>query len=123
MNPILTHRAVLYAHDMEPITVLQLSDAAHNHLGSHGQVTIPVMGPVQLFRIDESPSAQFRTVRITAEVLRKGDKKHMMLFTHDEESALLLKSAFLPGQQRAVQDREARAFGLGFLDALNRLGT
>lgn len=123
MTPQLGYRAVLYSHDMEPITVLQLTDTAYNYLTFYGQVTLAVMEPVQPFVRDAPPTQSFRKVHITAELLRKGDKKHLMLFTHDEESAMLLQSAFLPGQQRVVQEREAAAFGRGFLFALGKLGS
>ena len=45
-----------------------------------------------------------------------------MLFTDDEEAALLLKSELLPGQHKDVQSRERSAFAQGFMDALNMLG-
>lgn len=45
-----------------------------------------------------------------------------MLFTHDEETALQMKAAFLPGQQGAMQDMQRIAFAYGFLTALRKLG-
>jgi hypothetical protein len=61
-------------------------------------------------------------VEITAEVLRRGNHQTLMLFTRNEEAALLLKSDLLPGQQRDVQDREKQALVKGFMRALNALG-
>lgn len=125
MSPQLSHRAVLYTYDMEPITVLQLSAAAHNYLTFHGSVTLPVLEPIPTFVYTGVPDMNhtMRTVHIRAELLRMWEKKHLMLFTHDEESALLLKSAFLPGQQGAVRDLQNKAFARGFLHALERLGS
>ena len=53
--------------------------------------------------------------------IRRG-QEYMMLVTRDEENALLLKCAFLPGQQAGLQERERTAFTRGFLDALARVG-
>lgn len=57
-----------------------------------------------------------------AQRLRFRDMESLMLFTHDEETALQLKSAFLPGQLGAVQDLQQNAFAYGFLTALDKLG-
>jgi len=46
----------------------------------------------------------------------------MILFTHNEESALLLKSAFLPGQQAELKLRDRDAFARGVMRALEMLG-
>ena len=45
-----------------------------------------------------------------------------MLFTHDEETALQMKAAFLPGQLGAIQGMQRNAFAQGFLTALRKLG-
>ena len=49
-------------------------------------------------------------------------ERHMILFTHNEESALLLKSAFLPGQQAELKLRDRDAFARGVMRALEMLG-
>ena len=63
-----------------------------------------------------------KTVEIFAERIVRRGREHMMLFTRDEESALLLKCAFLPGQQAGLQKREREAFVRGFLEALANVG-
>lgn len=45
-----------------------------------------------------------------------------MLFTPDEENALLLRASFLPGQHNAVRNKERNAFAAGFLKALQEIG-
>ena len=55
---------------------------------------------------------------ITVEKFVRRGQTHWMLFTNDEESAMLLKSAFLPGQQKEVQMREQQAFAKGFWSAI-----
>ncbi len=119
-------RVVLYADDMEPITVIELSEVAARFLGKNGMVQLPVMLPPPTSALDAGPLQPWdhalRVVTIFAELLIRRDRPHMMLFTNDEESALLLKCAFLPGQQAGLQERERQAFARGFLDALTRVG-
>lgn len=45
-----------------------------------------------------------------------------MLFTADDESALLLKSVFLSGQQKEVATERQQAFNKGVINALNTIG-
>jgi len=125
MTPSLSHNSVLYTYDMEPITVIQLRPGTVEFLARHGHVTLavhPQMSTSYLYNCSAPAELKFHRVTIAAEVLRLRDKKHLMLFTHDEESALLLKSAFLPGQQREVQEVRKHGFAAGFLDALTRVG-
>lgn len=119
-------RAVLYAHDMEPITVIHLESWAWEFLRDHGSVRLAVIPPAQAFFDPDAMSAPTRgtnwIVHITAELLVRGKHRSLMLFTNDEEAALLLKSELLPGQHKDVQNRERSAFARGFMDALNMLG-
>ena len=114
-------RVVLYADDMEPITVIDLPEMAEGYLNKRGMVRLAVMLPPTLSVL----AAQYpperdgmKTVEIFAERIVRRGREHMMLFTRDEESALLLKCAFLPGQQAGLQERERDAFARGFLKAL-----
>lgn len=114
-------KAVLYTHDMEPITILNLDRWAVQFLTLQGQVEFAVMPPIQ---VAYQPSAipemlTISRVRITAEQFIRRGERHLMLFTYDEEQSLLLKSCFLPGQTGALREREREAWGKGFVDALH----
>lgn len=118
-------RVVLHAHDMEPITILELSSWACEFLERHRTVNLPVYRPASVRvppRDIVPPPETFWQVRITAEPLHRNGERHMMLFTHDEEQAMLLKSAFLPGQRWALKEIERDAFAKGFLEAFMKLG-
>lgn len=116
-------RTVLYAHDMEPITILELSGWKYDFLVKHGEIRLAVIPPVKITPVPwEVPlEEEYRAwqVRITAEQFYRNGIKHLMLFTHDEESALLLKAAFLPGQQWTLRDIEREAFAKGFMQAFD----
>lgn len=116
-------RVVLYAHDMEPITVLELSSWAYDFLKKHREVNLPCYSPIRTVPPSEADAfdQKFWQVHITAETLHRHGEQHMMLFTHNEEEALLLKAAFLPGQRSMLKEHERKAFANGFLLALSRL--
>lgn len=118
-------RVVLYADDMEPITVIDLPALAKGYLNERGMVRLAVQLPPMLSVLAAQQAPRFdgcKTVTIFAERFVRNGREHMMLFTRDEESALLLKCAFLPGQQAGLQERERTAFARGFLEALARVG-
>ena len=120
-------RVVLYAdQDMEPITVIELSEFAVDYLNQYKRATLPVFVPMKpSFISDEDQIINcdvLKQVNIYAETLIRKGRKYMMLFTQDEESALLLKSCFLPGQRSELNEVMKDEFAKGFLCALNRIG-
>jgi hypothetical protein len=117
-------RVVLYAHDFEPITVISLDPHAYARLHRGGTWQIAVMPPLRLrpYAPDQLIKPEpFPIVTITADVLRKGEHETLMLFTHDEEPALLLRSALLPGQRKDHRDDYLDGFRDGFLRAINSI--
>lgn len=117
-------RTVLYTEDMEPITVMELQPWAMEYLQKNGRVYFAVHRPMSVQALtaadfDRVPDCTVWQVCIRAEVFIRRGVEHMFLFTSDEEQALLLKSAFLPGQWGEVRERERQAWGKGFMDALN----
>jgi hypothetical protein len=108
---------VLYAEDMEPITILDLSRGLLECLRQNGVLTLAVPTPVSFLPYSADgniPAPNCKTVRVWCEKLRRNDVEHYMLFTADEEDALGLKSGILPGQRRDWQEQYER----GFSDAL-----
>lgn len=111
--------AVLYTHQLEPITVVDIPMWLWDRLAEGHPIFLEVMQPVPsnfLTADDVGPAP--KKVAIFGERLRRRNHETLMLFTGDEENALLLRSAFLPGQHGEVQNRECRAFAAGFLKAL-----
>lgn len=122
-KPRVDVRAVLYADDLEPITVLELPAFVRDHLERHGVVRLPVMEPVSYVGAPGLPrNDSMRVVEVWAERFARKGQSHLMLFTRNDENALLLRAAFLPGQRREMNDQRAQAFAKGFMDALMRLG-
>ena len=117
-------RAVLYTEDFEPITVLELPPAARALLEKLGHVQLQVLEVVTPWLEPRLGKAFYdgpKTVRIYAELADRGKCRHLMLFTPDDENALLLKSAFLPGQRKEVMNERADAFARGFLEAIRSI--
>lgn len=121
--PTLFPRAVLYTNDLEPITVIDLSPVAMHYLLKKGSAVLAVWEEFKFVPVDESTSMpKVRTVRIRAEEFRYRNARSLMLFTDDEEDALLMRAAFLPGQTKAKREVHANGFKAGFLAAIQALG-
>jgi len=123
-------RAVLYAHDLEPITVVDISASLWQMLIKGQAVRLPVRENLRLGPPDFTYSCpgtfQMKTVDIYGIPIHVRDSRGLMLFTYNEEHAMLLKSELLPGQHKDVQERVRRredaAFARGFLTALSNFG-
>lgn len=109
-------RCVIYSLDFEPITVIALDRWCLDHLQQHNRVSLQAIEepPMQMPDPDEEITVSLRVVRLEAIWITRGDRRRFpVLFTSDEESALLLKSTFLAGQQRALQQECHTAFVRG----------
>jgi len=117
-------RVVIYdAEDMEPITVIKLDDRWVQMLKQGREVTMAVTPLLPTSYLEEpldwERTYQISRCRLRFERIMKGDKLMMWICTTvDGESALLLRSVFLPGQQSAVADERERAFRKGLGAAL-----
>ena len=117
-------RAVLYSYDLEPITIIDAPLRAIDHLRKHGivRIDVPTYQRVIPSNLAAPVDCEFKVVTIRSEKFVFGDQETLMLFTHDEETALQMKATFLPGQLGAIQDLQRNAFAYGFLTALRKLG-
>lgn len=122
-------RVVVYdAEDMEPITVIQLPGHMREYLneildGCRGpEITFPLQRPFSAadFVAKEPPALTMALyVRLKFEPIWKGKGLLMWLCTtRDGETALLLKSVFLPGQQRELNQQREDAFMAGLFAAM-----
>lgn len=116
-------RIVIYATDLEPITVVELSAGTVDFIKRTGEIRLVVMPPAATGPGGAAPTLGGNGViiQLYAEIIRFAQGDIVMLFTRQEEAALRLKAAFLPGQYGAVQRREAEAFRHGVISALQRL--
>ncbi len=117
-------RAVLYAYDMEPITVLELDEITMAYLEKREMVSIvawPEITPESVYCDPKEPikPPYLREVTICAEFFYRRGERHMFLFTQDEDSALILRSVFLPGQRSNLRKVEQAAMAKGFMKALS----
>jgi hypothetical protein len=112
-------QAVLYTHALEPITVVDIPIWLWDRLLAGEVIRLAVQEPPKLVPSFESVvNTKLRIVNIFGERIRRREHEALMLFTSDEESALILKADFLPGQRGELQSRERRAFAKGFIKAL-----
>ena len=117
-------RHVIYAYDWEPITVVELSEFAADELAQRRRVVLPAPTALPEYVPETAPLYTVeRTIRLEATTFMADGRQQMVLRTEDEESALLLKAAFLPGQRAALKEHERAALARGFLTALSKYGT
>jgi hypothetical protein len=111
--------AVLYTHQLEPITVVDIPMWLWERLAQGQTIRLAVMEPTRLVPTDGAPAySPLKMVEIFGERIHRSEHETLMLFTSDEENALLLKAEFLPGQRGELRNRERGAFAAGLLKAL-----
>lgn len=113
-------RAVLYTYDLQPITVLEVPEWARERIErcESFRMYVPERPIRDYGRVDSPTTAEMRIVRIHTELMRRNGWNHPILFTEDEESALLLRAAFLPGQLGELQKQNQDYFSKGFWSAI-----
>lgn len=120
-------RCVLYTDDMIPITVVDIPQFLLERLHRREHVRLPIIETLStaelavnslLDSVMRPREIPLSCVEVWSEPMIRNGKHHWVMFARNEELALKLKCAFLPGQQGAVNDLE-RA-GREIVDALKR---
>ena len=119
--------AVIYTKELEPITVVWLASWAVKMLRDHSHVAFAVCPPMSAGLSDFNDFSTMKSwvVRLRGDEIRMNRASTWILTTDDEEVALLLKAAFLPGQQQALRERDRVAMAKGAMsafDLIRRLG-
>ncbi len=114
---------VLYTRDMEPITVIDLPMWALEAGDRRGIVALPVMPPVPLKFLDQGepiPTLKARAVWLEFHRIRLRDSQSWIVTVNDDELALTLKPAWLPGQRAKINQYEdnTRRLSAMLLDVL-----
>jgi hypothetical protein len=102
-------RTVIYTHDMEPITVVDIQPLALNLLSTKGKAMIEM----------PRPGGKIEPLTLTAETVERQGKLHMLVFTEQESLAMLLPCTFLSGQTKSLSDARNNAFTNGIIHAFN----
>lgn len=106
--------ATVYTRDLEPITVVWLAPWAVRLLNETGRIAFAALpSALTAYDPDASPRAERLVVRLRGELIRMGRAHTWLLIADDEDLALMLRAAFLPGQQGAVRERERKAAAEG----------
>lgn len=112
--------AVLYTQQLEPITVVDIPMWAWERLWKGDAIQLAAQVQYRPWQGDDV-TAVLPVVAITGERIERNGHRALMLFTSDEQHALMLRADFLPGQRGELKNRERGAFARGFLDALRRM--
>lgn len=114
---------VLYTLDLEVITVINLPHEAMQFFRDGKHWRVAVVDPMSAKSLASYALCDtMKIVTIRAEEIRRRGKSGWMLFTDDDECALMLGSSMLPGQIKDFREEYKRGFANGFLEAVLRMG-
>ena len=113
---------VLYTEDLEAITVIDLPHEAMQFFRDGKHWRVAVVDPMSAKSLASYAPCEdkMKIVTIWAEEIRRKGKTGWILFTEDEEFALMLKSSALPGQIKDYREEFKRGFVYGFAEAILR---
>ena len=120
-------RVVLYSSiDGEPITVIDVPAHLIEHAKKHRFFSVPVIMPLtydELANNDVLFDAP-KIIDIEVRSVKWPDgQEQLLLYTANEELALLHRAEFLAGQLKSVQLQYKKGFSAGFLEALKKLSS
>lgn len=96
---------VLYTRDFEAITIIDVPMWAIDRMGTRDRIRIPIQSAPPNYSVDHSSPVvwQFMYAEIYMERMKwiDGSMKNIFI-TDSDELALLLKPAWLPGQQGEI---------------------
>lgn len=117
-------KVVIYTRDMEPITIIDLPLWALEEGERRTFVQVALMDEVRLepLSIEDGKSMTARCVSLQFHPIRFRDRRSWLVTTCDEELALALAPAWLPGQQRSINEYRStiRRLSGALIDALAR---
>jgi hypothetical protein len=110
--------AIVYSKDFEPISHIPMNDAMYEYFMNNDEVRFPVFKsvkpkPEDLLNVDGFPVA-----RITALRVYSPDGTRLILISKDDETTLLMRNIFLPGQTKEITYLKDQAFLRGMIKAM-----
>lgn len=114
---------VIYTHDFQPITVIDIPLFLLEtfHFRKHFQIPIYKEAAFVSRCNTVDRISVYESVELTCELFIRNGNKTYMVFTKNEEGALLLSSIFLPGQQKALSHEKDKSLIEGFIKAIETL--
>lgn len=114
-------RIVIYDEYLEPLTVVSIPGLTDRDIEDHGRFwRLPVHErlPLPTWKPEEPTTTmtKMKVVDLKFEPIRRGEHRGWMVFTKQDEWALLLDSCLLPGQRRDYDD--LRTINAALSDAL-----
>lgn len=108
-------RTVIYTEDMIPITVVDIHSDLIRQMQSGRPIKLEVPSPSRVVSPREPVTRilNIKCVILYMEPLQRNGRRSWLCFTKDEESALILRAAFLPGQLSEVRRREEANYWMG----------
>lgn len=121
---LMPSHAVIYSVDHEPISYIRMLPEFYDYFSKYEIVKFPVRKPMtfkELTSINPIADTGPLYAEIRAMRLRIKDTIRLMLYTNNEETALLLANDFLPGQTKEINLIKGAAIMEGIALAIRKL--
>ena len=121
--------AIVYSKDHEPISCIPMNDATYEYFLKYDIVRFPVQVPLDInsYKMDDNiPIAELlantmRMAEISAMKVYSADGIRLMLIARDDETALLMRNTFLPGQTKELNFIKTQCFYHGMVEAIKKI--
>jgi hypothetical protein len=111
--------AIVYSKDFEPISHIPMTDEIYRYFMQYDIVRFPVQKAVDAkvyYSGEPIPMEPPLTAEIRAMRVFSPDGIRLILIAETEETALLLRNTFLPGQTKELNYIKTTSFVKGFIN-------
>lgn len=114
--------AVIYSKDFEPISVIPMNDEMYGYFTKYEIVRFPIQAPISVEDISEPPKpGPLLYAEISAMKVYSTDGMRLLLVARNDETALLMRNTFLPGQTKELNFIKTQAFYQGMVKAIRQI--
>jgi hypothetical protein len=114
--------AVIYSKDFEPISVIPMNNDMYGYFTQYEVVRFPIQAPISIEDMSQPPTApENMYAEISAMRVYSNDGLRLLLIARNDETALLMRNTFLPGQTKELNFIKTQAFYQGMVKAIKQI--
>ena len=123
MNLIKPPSAIIYSKDFEPISHIPMNEEMYNYFINYKIVRFPIMKPINIESLNDSKimPEELLYAEIMAMPVYASDGIRLILTAINDETALLMRNTFLPGQTKELNFIKTQAFYKGMIKAIKEI--
>ena len=118
-NLIKPPSAIIYSKDFEPISHIPMNEEMYGYFTKYEIVRFPIQKPISIEDVDKPmPLLEPLYAEISAMKVYSQDGIRLLLIARNDETALLMRNTFLPGQTKELNFIKTQAFYKGMVQAM-----